>query len=143
MKSIKAFVPGLPIAQPRQRHTKGGRNYTPSQHPVQVFKAAVAYAVRQEYQGELWAGPIAMEVSIWFPRPKNKLWKKKRMLPYWHTAKPDADNVLKAIKDALKLVLWLDDAQVCDIHVVKSVCGADIGPSSPGVWLTITRLQEE
>lgn len=138
--SIKVFVPGLPIAQPRQRHTKDGRNYTPSQHPVQGFKAAVAYAVRQEYQGRLWDGPIALEANIWFPRPKAKQWKSRPMLPYRHIIKPDADNVLKAIKDALKLVLWFDDAQVCDIHITKHVCGAD---EQPGVWLTITHLQEE
>lgn len=141
-EEIKVFVPGLPIAQPRQRHTKDGRNYTPSQHPVQGFKAAVAYAVRQEYQGRLWDGPIHLEANIWFPRPKAKQWKSKAMMAYWHTSKPDADNVLKAITDALKLVLWLDDSQVCYVCVTKQACGNG-GSDIPGVWLTINRLQEE
>lgn len=140
MAVIKVFVPVLPIAQPRQRHTKTGHNYTPSKHPVQGFKAIVAYAVKQEYQGQLWDGPVGLEVEFWFPRPKAKQWKNKAMLPYRHTSRPDADNAIKAVKDALTLVVWCDDSQICDESIRKRVCGAD---QHPGVWLTIEQLPEE
>lgn len=140
--SIKVFVPGLPIAQPRQRHTKDGRNYTPTKHPVRVFKTMVAYAVMREYSGELWDGPIKLDLALWFPRPKAKIWAKKPMPREWHTAKPDADNVLKAITDALKNILWKDDSQVCDIHVTKTICAGGTSYDMPGVWMTITQLEE-
>lgn len=136
---VRVFIPGLPIAQPRQRHTKEGRNYTPSQHPVQGFKAAVAYAVKQAYQGPLWDGPVSLELQFWFPRPKSKQWKTRAMLSYWHTTKPDIDNLAKSVKDALTNVLWHDDAQVCALEVHKRVCGSQ---DAPGVWLLVRQLEE-
>ena len=35
------------------------------------------------------------------------------------TKKPDADNVLKAIKDAMNDVVYADDAQVVEISLIK------------------------
>ena len=35
------------------------------------------------------------------------------------TKKPDADNILKAISDALNGIVYRDDSQVCDCSVVK------------------------
>ena len=34
-------------------------------------------------------------------------------------SKPDADNVVKTIKDALNKIAYHDDAQVCQMHVEK------------------------
>jgi Holliday junction resolvase RusA-like endonuclease len=36
-----------------------------------------------------------------------------------HTQKPDADNIAKAIKDALNRLSWTDDAQVAEMTVRK------------------------
>jgi Holliday junction resolvase RusA-like endonuclease len=36
-----------------------------------------------------------------------------------HTQKPDADNLAKAIKDALNRLAWTDDAQVAELTVRK------------------------
>jgi len=33
--------------------------------------------------------------------------------------KPDTDNYIKAIKDALKSVIWKDDSQVVELHASK------------------------
>jgi Holliday junction resolvase RusA-like endonuclease len=124
MPTISVWIPGLPVGQPRQRHTKTGRNYTPKDHPVQSFRACVGYTVTQEWQGGLWEGGVKLDVVAWFPRPKNKQWKSKLQVAYWHTSKPDADNILKAIQDALTHVLWNDDAQIVSATVSKCVCGA-------------------
>ena len=35
------------------------------------------------------------------------------------TFKPDADNEAKLVMDALNGLVWADDAQVVDLHVVK------------------------
>jgi Holliday junction resolvase RusA-like endonuclease len=40
------------------------------------------------------------------------------------TAKPDADNVVKAIFDGLNGVLWRDDVQVVDLRVRKRYSAA-------------------
>ena len=37
-----------------------------------------------------------------------------------HTAKPDADNVVKAVMDALTQIgMWRDDALICEQQVTK------------------------
>ncbi len=50
-------IPGVPVAQPRQRHrvVKIGnhvraQNYTPTQDPVNAFKAACKFAIAEAYK---------------------------------------------------------------------------------------------
>ncbi|MCY1435909.1 Endodeoxyribonuclease RusA [compost metagenome] len=50
------------------------------------------------------------------------------------TKKPDIDNVVKAICDALNGIVWMDDVQVTDL-VVRKRFGSD-----PHVEATITPL---
>lgn len=67
MERVKiAFViPGVPIAQPRQRsrvacingHTVT-QNYTPTKHPVNTFKAAAKMAAEAAYCGEPLSAPL-------------------------------------------------------------------------------------
>lgn len=35
------------------------------------------------------------------------------------TTKPDVDNYLKGVKDALKGIIWRDDSQVVDVYARK------------------------
>jgi hypothetical protein len=46
---VTITVPGVPIAQPRQRYTRMGINYTPAHHPVQQWKARVVFAWVSDY----------------------------------------------------------------------------------------------
>lgn len=141
MPRIEVFVPGLPRAQPRQRYTKQGRNYTPSTHPVQSFKEAVKEAVLKHNPGiSFYAAPVLVEMTFWFKRPKSKVWRTRPMPGYRHTGKPDFDNLAKAVTDALSGIIWNDDAQICDAHIRKFVCSAT---DFPGVLLVIRTLEEE
>lgn len=55
--------------------------------------------------------------------------------PVWHTGKPDTDNLLKAVMDALtQLGVWKDDAQVCEVHSLKQYA------AEPGAKITISVL---
>ena len=131
MTSIEFTVPGLPIAQPRQRHRIIGKfvqNYTPTKSPVNVFKSAVQLCAAEQMSGALMEGPLHLEVQMYFPRPKSKQWKKRPMPRECHTGKPDLDNVLKSLKDALKNVVWHDDAQVFHVDASKYVCDGTESP---------------
>ena len=45
----------------------------------------------------------------------------KRLWGTWKATKPDADNYVKELKDAMTAVgFWHDDAQVVDLRVVKT-----------------------
>lgn len=48
-----------------------------------------------------------------------------------HTVKPDLDNLVKAILDALNGVAWHDDAQVVELHISKQYV------RSPHIFLSI------
>ena len=58
---------------------------------------------------------------------------------YAHTGKPDLDNVLKAVFDAMNNWAWKDDSQIWSVVASKWVCGGD---ESPRVEVAITDTNE-
>lgn len=144
-KSIAFTVPAVPVAQPRQRHriiTASGKsfahNYTPAKDPVNAFKATVRLAVQQVFAGTPLEGPIRMGVVFVFPRQKAKVWKNKPMPRYWHTGKPDRDNLMKSLQDALNGLLFVDDSQICAGPVDKFYAAGD---EQPHVEVKIEQLR--
>jgi Holliday junction resolvase RusA-like endonuclease len=152
---IKSHVPGLPVAQPRQRQrvimAKGrtvATNYTPRKDKVNEFKAAVRLAgqqageaaVRQVVGNEHRTidGPVAVTLLFLFPRPIRLRWKKRPMPREPHTSKPDIENLAKAVLDALTSVLFLDDAQVCRLVIEKHYAAAD---EPVGVHIEVGRVK--
>ena len=135
MDTITLTIPGVPIAQPRQRHRTyqvGARtctaNYTPSKHPVQQWKATVAIAWSDACDHEPLNGPVRLEVLFVAPRPQRLLTRAWRHVLVWHEKKPDLDNLLKALKDALTGLAWRDDSQVCQCYCEKRYANHDEQP---------------
>jgi len=121
MEAIEFTIPGLPVSQPRQRHSVVAghvRNYTPGNHPVQTFKAACRLMAASAIRKPL-VGPVEIEISFHFPRPSNKTWKTRPMPAEVKVTKPDLDNLAKAVMDALNGVCWVDDAQVSRLVLSK------------------------
>lgn len=58
---------------------------------------------------------VAVELDLCFERPKSV--PKSRL---FHTVKPDCDNAAKAVLDAANGILWVDDAQVISLRVIKA-----------------------
>jgi Holliday junction resolvase RusA-like endonuclease len=94
---------------------------------VNAFKAAVQMAASQAYSGPPLEGPIGMDLTFIFPRPKS-VPKKYGEGRQWHTVKPDRDNLQKSVQDALNGILYRDDAQICDGFVTKYRAAADEQP---------------
>jgi Holliday junction resolvase RusA-like endonuclease len=120
---IKFTVYGEPVAQGRPRATTINghvRMYDPKKS--NDFKKYVKLVASQYRPEELITGPIAMKVSIYKPSLKSFSKKKKieaekgDLRPI---TKPDVDNYVKGIKDALKSVIWKDDSQVVDLYISK------------------------
>lgn len=89
-------------------------------YPVKADKAAkarVREAFRAAFPG---AGPTERPCSVlvetWRALPKSR---PKRVEAEADVFKPDADNVVKLVLDALNGVAWRDDGQVFECHVVK------------------------
>jgi crossover junction endodeoxyribonuclease RusA len=128
MDVITFFVPGLPVAQPRQRTrvvATAGRtftqNYTPSTHPVQDWKATIRLAASSQTE-PMMEGPLMLGVDFVFPRPKSQT-RKAGNVATWKATKPDWDNLGKALADALTGILWRDDAQLAVVLIRKKVAG--------------------
>ncbi len=138
MSTIRFSIPAIPVAQPRQRHAMIGghvRNYTPTKHPVNAFKAATQIAASEAYKGPPLTGPLIVALTFVMPRPKSKNWKSREMPRYPHDGKPDRDNLMKSFQDALNGLLWADDSQIFDGPVRKLVAG---GNEQPHVEVEVT-----
>lgn len=149
---IRITVPAVPVAQPRVKATSRGKHagvYTPTTigtgdnkrpHPIHAFKATLRLAAEQVYFRAPLAGPLRVDVLLVFPRQKAKVWATKPMPRYRHVMKPDRDNVDKAVLDALKGLMFVDDCQACAGEIDKWHASGD---EQPHCVVTITPLDDE
>jgi Holliday junction resolvase RusA-like endonuclease len=140
-------VYGTPKGQPRPRaFSRGGRAAVYDPGTAEGWKSLIAIAC-QELRGALIEGPVSVAMIFYMPRPKSHFTKSGAIKPaapqQWHTSKPDADNLAKAVLDALTtLRVWHDDDQVAELMVRKHyesarvIGGNQIHP--PGVFVNIT-----
>jgi Holliday junction resolvase RusA-like endonuclease len=122
--TLHFIVPGQPIGKGRPRIGKVGnhaRMFTPAK--TVNYETLVAYAAQAAMKGSaLFEGAVGLDLRIACQIPASWSQKKQRaaaagrVLP---TTKPDADNIIKAICDALNGVVWKDDVQVVDLAVTK------------------------
>jgi Holliday junction resolvase RusA-like endonuclease len=89
------FLPVVPLPKERARTTRSGHTYTPENtaNYERVLRCVFAglYGRRPPI-----TGPIGLEVVFYLPRPKTA--PKGRT---FHRTKPDLDNLLKSVEDAL------------------------------------------
>jgi len=126
MKSVTVTVKGAPKAKKRPKFTtragaKFGRAYNPSEKDEISFWQAVEPQVRGVYYPK--DVPLDLYVLYTIERPKSHYGTGKNAgvvkasAPAYPTGKPDADNLLKLLCDALNCQLWHDDAQVVDVRI--------------------------
>lgn len=101
-------IPLPPVAKARPRL---GRHsvYTPEK--TKVFENTIRMHAKLQGAQKI-VGPLA--VSFWFYLQKPK--KCKRSYP---CVRPDLDNYIKAVMDAMNGVLWDDDGQIVEIWSIK------------------------
>jgi len=122
---ISFTVYGSPIVQPRQRHriVSGAKpwvqNYTPRTGTSVQWKSDVKNIAIASRSGGIWDGPVEMVVLFYMPRPKNLYRKKDPSGPVISDKRPDLDNLIKSVTDALSGVLYRDDGQICYASAVK------------------------
>lgn len=135
MAEFSFTVPGAPASKGRPRFDRRtGRAYTPETtvnaenwikwHATQVFSAPLT-------------GALVVKISARFPIPKS--WNKTKTADALigvirPTTGKDADNIAKAVCDAMNGVAYLDDAQIVDLKVAKWYSG------DPAVHITIKEL---
>lgn len=119
MNDIKFTVYGEPVAQGRPKFTTV-HGYAAAYDPEKSksYKQIVrGEAVKVRPDVPL-AGAISLTVKVYRSIPKSFSKKKTAAAISGEVrpiTKPDLDNVIKGIKDALKSVIWRDDSQVVDL----------------------------
>jgi Holliday junction resolvase RusA-like endonuclease len=120
---IEFTVYGEPVAQGRPRaSTRGGfvKMYDPQKS--KDFKQYVKLVASEYKPDQLLSGPLELNVKVF--KPTLKSFSKKKKIEAEQgilrpISKPDVDNYVKGIKDALNKVIWNDDSQIVDLHVSK------------------------
>lgn len=118
MSGLSFFVPGIPAGKGRPRFVKAtGRAYTPAK--TANYEGLIALAGSDAMDGRaLMVGPLSVKVTATFPVPASWPAKRKAAAVY-HDKKPDADNIIKAVGDALNGVVWEDDSRIARVSVSK------------------------
>ena len=124
MTEIRFTVPGQPVAKGRPKAARRGNfitMYTPEK--TASYENLVKVKAEEAMQGRgLIEDAVHVEVRLYVCIPDSWSKKKKadalasRIVP---TSKPDLDNCIKGIFDAMNGVVFADDKQVTDLYVAK------------------------
>lgn len=109
-------IPGTPVGKPRQTQ----RDRWAKRKCVMDYRAWADTAramIGRTTKYEL-KGPHRLEVVAHFAIPPSH---KKTIAGQYHTVKPDGDNVIKALADAL----FHNDQMIVDQRIVKRWAGQD------------------
>jgi len=138
---LRCVIEGAPVGKGRGRAVRQGpgvRIVTPK--TTRAWEARAAGELADVYDGETITGPVRVEVLAVKARPKRL---QRRADPeglIWRPHKPDADNVAKAVCDALeKSGVIANDIQVVEL-VARSVFAERDG--EPRVVVTVDLVPE-
>lgn len=120
---IQFTVYGNPVAQGRPKFSSQGgftRAYDPKNS--KDYKDYVRLAAAEHAPAALLEGPLGMVLTVYRSTPRSFSKKKAAQAEAGQIrpiTKPDVDNYLKGVKDALKGVIWKDDSQVVEVFAQK------------------------
>lgn len=140
MNDIFIRVNGIPVGKGRPRFSKHGKLikvYTPEKTADYEELVRLSYmeqAGNIRFEKDI---PLKVDIKAFFPIPKSISKKKAELIRSGvvrHTHRPDADNIAKAVLDALNGLTFHDDAQICELTVVK------LYSDSPATEIVITPI---
>lgn len=122
--AMKLVINEIPQPQPRPRLTIRGM-YPHAYEPKSIteYKRLVANKYRSEHKQQLpLSGALSVDVRFYRPIQKSisKIERQRRLLgESLPTVKPDIDNYVKAILDALNGLAFQDDSQIAVLYARK------------------------
>jgi len=137
-------IPGIPIPQPRQRvavRFGHATTYTPAKHPVNAFKATARLAAA-DARVVSYNGPVAIRAEFVLPKPASRTKKRDAWVLSPVATKPDLDNLIKSLLDALTGLCWHDDAQVARMEVLKRYVVTDKTGAAIEAARTIVQIDD-
>ena len=126
MNTLQFEVPGPPIGQGRPRFSMvcgHAKAYDPEKS--RNYKAYVRLLATQAMKDSgftMIEGPCCLDIMAFFevPKSKSKKFKERALLGLERpTKKPDIDNIVKALQDALNGLAYKDDSSIVFLSVAK------------------------
>lgn len=120
MNTIILTIPGKPFGKQRPRVTKTGIAYTPQE--TVNYENFIKLLYMQKYRDLKLEGPLRMIIRAFYKIPKSASRKDKELMEQniiRPTKKPDVDNIVKVVLDALNDLAYEDDRQIVELYVSK------------------------
>ena len=126
MQKLKFEVPGSPIGQGRPKFsTINGHAKAYDPEKSRNYKAYVKLLATQAMKEQGFTmidGPCCLDILAFFevPKSKSKKFRERALLGLERpTKKPDIDNIVKALQDALNGLAYKDDSSIVYLSVAK------------------------
>ena len=127
MSNVLSFdIPGSPIGQGRPKFsTINGHAKAYDPEKSRNYKAYVKLLATQAMKEQGFTmidGPCCLDIMAFFevPKSKSKKFKERALLGLERpTKKPDIDNIVKALQDALNGLAYKDDSSIVYLSVAK------------------------
>jgi len=123
--TVEFFVPGLPATAGSKKgfgfKGKDGRIHVamaPDNPRQKPWMSDVKLKAEEAFKIAPVRGPVRMELIFYFTRPKSHYGtgknsdKLKPSSPEFHVVKPDVSKLTRAVEDAMKGVVYIDDSQI-------------------------------
>lgn len=115
-------VPGEPRGKGRPRFSKTGHTYTDSE--TRAYESKIVAYYRKQLGAFRWPDSafISVEITAYYPIPKSATKAATAAMRAGQTLpsrKPDIDNVMKVVLDALNGVAYKDDSRVVRVEAQK------------------------
>lgn len=136
MTGITLIIPGRPAAWQRARSNGKVRFDSPEQARNKLTIGQIgAGAMGGKPPFEV---PLEIVVAAFWPWPKSISEKRRRAYgSQYFVSRPDGDNILKLLGDALNGIVWRDDAQIVSASITKRY------GLTPQTVVKVTPLMEE
>ena len=126
MQKLMFEIPGSPIGQGRPKFsTINGHAKAYDPEKSRNYKAYVKLLATQAMKEQGFTmidGPCCLDIMAFFevPKSKSKKFKERASLGLERpTKKPDIDNIVKALQDALNGLAYKDDSSIVYLSVAK------------------------
>lgn len=116
---IRMIIPGEPVAKGRPRVTRWG-THTPAK--TKNYETLVREIYIVQHNQPPMEGELFLELKAYFSIPKSASKKKQAAMiseEIRPTKKPDIDNLVKTVTDALNTLAYKDDSQIVQASVGK------------------------
>lgn len=120
---IKFTVLGKPETKERPKfNSRTGKAYTPKK--TKSYESIVSAEYFRQCSGLRFVDrePLAMHIRAYYSIPASTSKKRQQAMEageVWPTKRPDADNIIKVVADALNDVAYYDDADLVRVSLEK------------------------